>query len=69
MQGVKNRSIPAVSDKRLHRFIDTIGEVPYVALPPERPEAIRVSHMYWTLSELPNVGLDYGKKRIQNLVD
>jgi len=27
-------------DEELHRFIDTIGEIPYVALPSERPEII-----------------------------
>jgi len=27
-------------NKDLHRFIDTIGEIPYVALPSERPEII-----------------------------
>ncbi len=37
---MKNHSILAVLDERFHRFIDTIGEVPYVALPPERPEII-----------------------------
>lgn len=40
MQEVENQSILAVLDERLHRFIDTVGEVPYVALPPERPQII-----------------------------
>jgi len=40
MQEIKNQSILAVLDERLHRFIDTVGEVPYVALPPERPQII-----------------------------
>jgi len=40
MQEMKNQSILAVLDERLHRFIDTIGEIPYVALPPERPQII-----------------------------
>ena len=37
---MKNQSILAVLDERLHRFIDTVGEVPYLALPPERPQII-----------------------------
>ena len=27
-------------DKELHRFIDTIGDIPYVAMPSEKPEII-----------------------------
>ena len=37
---MKNQSILAVLDEKLHRFIDSLGEVPYVALPPEQPEII-----------------------------
>jgi len=40
MQEMENQSILVVLDKRLRRFIDTIGEVPYVALPPEQPQII-----------------------------
>ncbi len=40
MQEMKNQSILAVLGERLHQFIDTIGEVPYVALPPEQPQII-----------------------------
>lgn len=40
MQEVENQSILAVLDERLHWFIDTVGEVPYLALPPERPQII-----------------------------
>lgn len=40
MQEMENQSIPAVLDEGLHRFIDTIGEVPYIALPPEQPQII-----------------------------
>ncbi len=34
------QSVLSHLDKKLHRFIDIVGEVPYVALPPERPYII-----------------------------
>ena len=40
MQEKKYQSLLTLLDERLHRFIDTIGDVPYVALPSEKPEII-----------------------------
>jgi len=40
MQEERYQAILALLDERLHRFIDTIGDVPYVALPSERPDII-----------------------------
>jgi len=40
MQEAKIQSILSHLDKELRRFIDTIGDVPYIALPAERPEII-----------------------------
>jgi PAS domain S-box-containing protein len=40
MKEKKYQSILTLLDERLHRFIDIIGDVPYVALPSEKPEII-----------------------------
>lgn len=40
MQEKRYQPILALLDERLHRFIDTVGPVPYVALPSEKPEII-----------------------------
>jgi len=40
MQEKRYQAFLEVLDERLHRFIDTIGDVPYVALPSERPDII-----------------------------
>jgi PAS domain S-box-containing protein len=40
MQNAKIEYVLYRLNKELHRFIDTIGEIPYVALPSEKPEVI-----------------------------
>ena len=40
MQEKKYQSIPALLDRKPHRSIDTIDDIPYVALPSEKPEII-----------------------------
>lgn len=40
MQEKRYQPILALLDERLHRFIDTVGDVPYVAMPSEKPEII-----------------------------
>jgi len=40
MQEEKYQSILALLDERLRRFIDIIGDIPYIALPSEKPEII-----------------------------
>jgi PAS domain S-box-containing protein len=40
MQNEKIQYVLEQLKKELHRFIDTIGEIPYVALPSEKPEII-----------------------------
>jgi PAS domain S-box-containing protein len=40
MQEAKIQTVLSHLSKELHRFIDTIGEIPYVALPSEKPEII-----------------------------
>jgi PAS domain S-box-containing protein len=40
MQESKIQYVPDRLDKELHRFIDTIGDIPYVAMPSEKPEII-----------------------------
>jgi PAS domain S-box-containing protein len=40
MQEVKIQYVLDRLNKELHRFIDAIGDIPYVALPLERPEII-----------------------------
>jgi len=40
MQEAKIQYVLERLSKELHRFIDTIGEIPYVALPSEKPEII-----------------------------
>lgn len=40
MQEKRYQTILALLDERLHRFIDTIDDIPYVALPSEKPEII-----------------------------
>jgi len=40
MKEERYQSVLALLDERLRRFIDTIGDVPYIALPAERPEII-----------------------------
>jgi PAS domain S-box-containing protein len=40
MQNAKIEYVLYRLNKELHRFIDTIGEIPYVALPSEKPEII-----------------------------
>jgi len=40
MQEERYQPILALLDERLHRFIDTVGDVPYVAMPSEKPEII-----------------------------
>jgi len=40
MKEERYQSVLALLDERLRRFIDTIGDVPYIALPAEKPEII-----------------------------
>ena len=40
MQEERYQSILSLLDERLRRFIDTFGDVPYIALPSEKPEII-----------------------------
>ena len=40
MQESKIQYVMERLSKELHRFIDTIGDIPYIALPPEKPEII-----------------------------
>jgi len=40
MKEERYQSVLALLDERLRRFIDIIGDVPYIALPSERPEII-----------------------------
>jgi PAS domain S-box-containing protein len=40
MQEAKIQTVLSHLSKELHRFIDTVGEIPYVALPSEKPEII-----------------------------
>jgi PAS domain S-box-containing protein len=40
MQNAKIEYVLYRLNKELHRFIDTVGDVPYVALPSEKPEVI-----------------------------
>ena len=40
MQEKRYQPILALLDEGLHRFIDTIDDIPYVALPSEKPEII-----------------------------
>jgi hypothetical protein len=40
MQEAKIQYVPERLNKELHRFIDTIGDIPYIALPSEKPEII-----------------------------
>lgn len=40
MKEERYQSVLALLDERLRRFIDTIGDVPYIALPSEKPEVI-----------------------------
>ena len=40
MNETKIQTVLSHLSEELHRFIDTIGEIPYVALPSERPEII-----------------------------
>jgi len=40
MQEQENQYELTLLDEELHRFIDTIGEIPYIALPAEKPEII-----------------------------
>lgn len=40
MQEAKIQYVPEWLNKELHRFIDTIGDVPYIALPSEKPEIV-----------------------------
>ena len=40
MNETKIQTVLSHLSEELHRFIDTIGVIPYVALPSERPEII-----------------------------
>lgn len=40
MQEAKIQAVLRHLDKELYQFIDTIGEIPYVAMPSEKPEII-----------------------------
>ena len=40
MNDTKIQTVLSHLSEELHRFIDTIGEIPYVALPSEKPEII-----------------------------
>jgi PAS domain S-box-containing protein len=40
MQEANIQTVLSHLSRELHRFIDTIGEIPYVALPSEKPEVI-----------------------------
>ena len=40
MNETKIQTVLSHLSQELHRFIDTIGEIPYIALPSERPEII-----------------------------
>ena len=40
MEDEKKESVVTLLDKELRRLLDTIGDVPYLALPSERPEII-----------------------------
>jgi PAS domain S-box-containing protein len=40
MNEAKIQTVLSHLSRELHRFIDTIGEIPYVALPSEKPEII-----------------------------
>ena len=40
MQEAKIQYVLERLNKELHRFIDTIGDIPYIALPSEKPEVI-----------------------------
>jgi PAS domain S-box-containing protein len=40
MQEAKIQTVLSHLSRELHRFIDTIGKIPYVALPSEKPEII-----------------------------
>jgi PAS domain S-box-containing protein len=56
MNEVKIQTVLSHSNKELNRFIDTIGEIPYVAMPSEKPEIICFS---WKIKEL--TGYDVNK--------
>jgi len=50
MQEAKVQYVLERLSKELHRFIDTIGDIPYIALPSEKPEIICFSEKIKELS-------------------
>lgn len=55
-------------DEELHRFIDTIGEIPYVAMPSEKPEIICFSGKIKELTGYDVNEILYDREHWENMI-
>jgi hypothetical protein len=68
MQELKIQYVLDRMDKELHRFIDTIGDIPYVAMPLEKPEIICFSDKIKDLSGYDANEIPADRERWANMI-